>query len=110
MARSRGGFWRTALATAVCVQGVLGTDILQTTGFSTCGSQNADIEVKRVDIEYNNDNKTVTFNVLGTSNKEQKVTAILNVTAYGTQVYSNSFDPCDNSTFVEQLCPGEHLI
>ncbi len=35
------------------------------------------------------------------------MTATLNVTAYGTPIYSNSFDPCSAATFVKQLCPGE---
>ena len=50
--------------------------------------------------------QTVTFNVAGTSKEAMNVTAVLNVTAYGTSVYSNSFNPCDASTFVSQLCPG----
>jgi len=34
------------------------------------------------------------------------VTAQLNVTAYGTTVYHNEFNPCDADTFVAKLCPG----
>jgi hypothetical protein len=34
------------------------------------------------------------------------VTAQLNVTAYGTTVYHNEFNPCDANTFISQLCPG----
>jgi len=109
MVISRARIVEAALVAAACVRGVLGTDILQTTGFSSCNTA-ADIQVQKVDIEYNNDNKTVTFNVLGTSNKVQNVTAVLNVTAYGTNVYSNSFDPCASNTFVEQLCPGKRSL
>ncbi|KAJ9157338.1 Transient receptor potential domain containing protein [Pleurostoma richardsiae] len=86
------------------MRGALAADILKTTGFSNCGT-NANVTVQRVDITYNNDNKTVTFDVVGTSNKVQNVTAVLNVTAYGASVYSNTLDPCDASTFVQQLCP-----
>ncbi|KAG0651012.1 ion channel FLC3 [Hyphodiscus hymeniophilus] len=78
--------------------------ILKTSGFSTCLS-NANITVQNLDIEYNNDDKTVTFNVAGTSTSVQNVTAQLNVTAYGISVYQNSFNPCDSSTYVQQLCP-----
>ncbi|KAK3940071.1 hypothetical protein QBC46DRAFT_218757, partial [Diplogelasinospora grovesii] len=85
--------------------GALGADILQTTGFSNCNSANANVTVQRVDISYNADNKTVTFDVAGTSTAVQNVTAVLNVTAYGQQIYSNVFDPCSPGTFVEQLCP-----
>ncbi|KIN04193.1 hypothetical protein OIDMADRAFT_178248 [Oidiodendron maius Zn] len=84
--------------------GVLADQILKTSGFSTCLS-NSPITVQKVDIEYNNDNKTVSFNVAGTSTQTMNVTAQLNVTAYGTQVYHNEFNPCDESTFVAQLCP-----
>ncbi len=95
-----------ALAAVASIPGVGADSILQTSGFSNCGD-NADIRVQKVDIQYNNDNKTVTFDVAGSSNKVENVTATLNVTAYGNQVYTNSFDPCSPSTFVAQLCPGE---
>ncbi len=97
---------RAVLAGAVLVQGAWADDVLETTGFSTCNA-NADVKVQKVDIKYNNADKTVSFDVAGSSNKEQNVTATLNVTAYGTQIYSNSFDPCAASTFVKQLCPGK---
>jgi len=84
---------------------VVGTQILQTSGFSTC-LDNSNITVNSVDIQYNNDNKTVSFNVAGSSTVAMNVTAVLNVTAYGNPVYSNSFNPCDVATFVSQLCPG----
>ena len=83
----------------------LADQILKTSGFSTCLS-NASITVQRSDVEYNNDKKQVTFNVAGTSGKSMNVTAEIRVTAYGTEVYKNSFNPCDKDAFVEQLCPG----
>ncbi|KAK0731690.1 hypothetical protein B0H67DRAFT_640048 [Lasiosphaeris hirsuta] len=89
------------------VEGVIGTDILQTDGFSTCATNGtrAAVSVQRVKISYNNDNKTVSFDVAGTSTQVQNVTAMLNVTAYGQQIYSNTFDPCSPGTLVKQLCP-----
>lgn len=78
--------------------------ILKTSGFSDCGSDSS-VKVDKIDISYNNENKTVSFDVAGSSSKVQNVTAILNVTAYGNTVYSKSFNPCDKGTFVEQLCP-----
>ncbi|KAL2141030.1 hypothetical protein VTI28DRAFT_2920 [Corynascus sepedonium] len=98
------GFARAALTGALLASGVLGVDVLETVGFSSCNT-NASVSVQRVDIKYNNDNKTVSFDVAGSSNKVQNVTAVLNVTAYGQDIYSNSFDPCEKSTFVQQLCP-----
>jgi hypothetical protein len=81
------------------------TDILRTSGFSTC-LDNSDIQVQHVDVEYNRLDNIVTFDVAGTSSKSQEVTGVLTVTAYGNQVYSQAFDPCDNITKVQQLCPG----
>ena len=85
--------------------GGLADQILKTSGFSTC-LDNGTISVQRSDVEYNNDKKQVTFNVAGTSTKSMNVTADLRVTAYGTEVYKNSFNPCSPTTFVSQLCPG----
>jgi len=84
---------------------VLADQILKTSGFSTCLS-GSNITVQNLDIQYNNDDKTVTFNVAGTSDSVQNVTAQLNVTAYGISVYQNTFNPCESSTYVAQLCPG----
>ncbi|KAG9248844.1 hypothetical protein BJ878DRAFT_265538 [Calycina marina] len=80
------------------------SQILKTSGFSTCLT-GAAITVNNVDIEYNNDDETVTFDVGGTSTESINVTAVLNVTAYGISVYSNTFNPCDTITYVAQLCP-----
>lgn len=93
------------LAFGVLPASVVGTQILKTSGFGTC-LDNSNLTVDTVDIQYNNDNKTVSFNVAGSSTVAMNVTAVLNVTAYGNSVYSNSFNPCDVATFVSQLCPG----
>jgi hypothetical protein len=87
----------------------LADQILKTSGFSTCLS-GSNITVQNLDIQYNADTMQVTFNVAGTSEynpniyvslltaipgaTSQNVTAQLNVTAYGTSVYQNSFNPC----------------
>jgi hypothetical protein len=102
--RIRSRLLGAVLATAALARGVVSSQILQTSGFTDCASSNSTVSVQNVDIEYNNDNETVTFNVAGTSTKIQNVTAVLNVTAYGNQIYSNTFDPC--ATGVTQLCPG----
>ncbi|KAK3983923.1 putative flavin carrier protein precursor [Cladorrhinum sp. PSN332] len=91
-------------AAVVFANGVLGADVLQTVGFNNCNGT-ALVSVQKVNIKYNNGNKTVSFDVAGTSTQIQNVTAVLNVTAYGQNIYSNSFDPCNQATFVEQLCP-----
>ncbi|KAK4136401.1 TRP-domain-containing protein [Trichocladium antarcticum] len=93
-----------ALVGAVLAAGVLGVDVLETVGFSSCNA-NASVSVQRANIKYNSENKTVIFDVAGTSSMVQNVTALLNVTAYGQDIYSNAFDPCNPGTFVQQLCP-----
>ena len=85
--------------------GVLADDILETTAFNNCNST-APITVEEVNISYNNSNQSVTFDIAGTSSQVQNVTAVVDVTAYGQQIYSNTFDPCNEDTFMEQLCPG----
>ncbi|KAK1987900.1 hypothetical protein LZ30DRAFT_684236 [Colletotrichum cereale] len=92
-----------ALATALATE-TLADSILKTSSFTTCGNDTA-ITVQKVDIQYNNDDKTVTFDVAGTSARSQNVTAILDVSAYGNAIYSNTFNPCEAATYVEQLCP-----
>jgi hypothetical protein len=96
---------------AVLVTRVLSDDILVTSGFDNCNNNNnnSGITVDNVNIKYNNADKTVSFNVAGTSAKEQNVTAKLSVTAFGQNVYSNEFNPCAAGTFVKQLCPGTYF-
>ncbi|KAJ4375347.1 hypothetical protein N0V83_002433 [Neocucurbitaria cava] len=85
--------------------GVLAGDILKTNGYSSCLNGASEIKVNKLDIEFDRSTKKVTFDVSGTNEKEQKVMAILKVNAYGKEVYSNEFDPCADSTKVDQLCP-----
>lgn len=96
--------WSSLFASALLATSAMAADILTTSGFSDCGSD-ATIKVDKIDITYNNADKTVTFDVAGTSTKEQNVTAHLSVTAYGNQIYQRSFNPCDTATFIQQLCP-----
>lgn len=97
-------FWRNLLLVASLAHTAAAEDVLKTIGFRDCGN-NTDITVKKVDISFNADTKVVGFDVLGSSAKTQNVTAILKVTAYGSEIFSNTFSPCDSETFVEQLCP-----
>ncbi|KAF2402466.1 TRP-domain-containing protein [Trichodelitschia bisporula] len=84
--------------------GVLSGDVLETSGFSTCGGV-ADITVQRMNIQYNRNTNKIVFDVAGTSSRQQKVKASLTVTAYGKEVYSNHFDPCQEGAKIDQLCP-----
>ncbi|EME42121.1 hypothetical protein DOTSEDRAFT_73027 [Dothistroma septosporum NZE10] len=88
---------------------VLAGDILSTDGVSTCISD-PDISVKTLNVVYNRANRQVTFDVAGSSAESQKVLLNLVVTAYGQQIYTKEFNPCDNSTGIsesamEQMCP-----
>ncbi|KAJ6445961.1 phospholipid-translocating P-type ATPase, flippase [Purpureocillium lavendulum] len=106
MARSNSNWnlWKALVVAGTLASPALAGQILKTDGFSDCGSDST-IKVDKIDISYDNSNKTVIFDVAGSSTKEQNVTAVLNVTAYGNQVYTNSFNPCDAGTFIRQLCP-----
>ena len=87
---------------------VHGTDILKTSGFSTCAT-GSDMTVNNINVQFNRTDSTVIFDVSGSSARIQNVTASLTVTAYGKQVYQREFDPCDGATKVEQLCPGRQI-
>ncbi|PNY29137.1 Flavin carrier protein 2 [Tolypocladium capitatum] len=96
--------WRGVVLMGTLATGAWSAQVLKTDGFTDCGTD-ASVRVDHINISYNNDNKTVTFDVAGSSAREQNVSAVLNVTAYGNQVYSNSFNPCSQATFVQRLCP-----
>ncbi|KAK5115557.1 hypothetical protein LTR62_001216 [Meristemomyces frigidus] len=81
---------------------VLGGNILSTTGFTQC-MEGGSVQVQALDVSYDKASRALTFNVAGTSDKVQNVTAELVVTAYGKQVYDKTFNPCD--TGMPQMCP-----
>jgi hypothetical protein len=84
--------------------GVMGDQTLTTTGFTDCGSLPS-ITIQQLSIIYDNDAKTITFDIQGTSTGSQNVTASLDVTAYGVSAFTNTFNPCDPTTMVAELCP-----
>lgn len=84
---------------------VLCADILKTSGFTSC-LDSSDIRVTNLDVEYDRSKGSVKFEVAGTSAKVQNVTASLTVSAYGKEVYTKDFNPCDEDSRVSQLCPG----
>lgn len=103
--------WRTTVAlvaSSVLIPSVLATDILKTNGFTSCGNGTSTINIKNVDVEFDRSSNEVIFDVAGSSSEEQEVTAELVVTAYGIQVFSQDFDPCDEGTKVDQLCPRRY--
>ena len=82
----------------------LAANTLSSSGLTNC-EPDADIKVNKANIQFDRDSGYIDFDVSGTSKKPQNVTASLVVTAYGSQVYSNSFDPCDPAKKIEKLCP-----
>lgn len=100
--------WRRSdlvlLACTALLPSVYGDSILRTNGFSDCGGDGS-INVEKVDISFNKGSSKIDFDLQGTSEREQEVTATLVVEAYGIQVFEQEFDPCDDATKVEQLCP-----
>lgn len=103
--------WKTiwALLGLGLVPQALASDTLSTKGFNMCLT-NSDIKVTNLDVSYTRSTKEVVFNVAGTNSKEQNVTATFTVTAYGNQLYTESFDPCDSKVHVAKLCPGKKLV
>lgn len=79
-------------------------DILSTNGFSLC-STSPSIEVNKLDATYDRSTRQITFDVAGSSTQSQNVTLDLTVTAYGKEVYTKDFDPCDLN--MDEMCPGK---
>ncbi|KAL1893626.1 hypothetical protein Cpir12675_004057 [Ceratocystis pirilliformis] len=94
-----------AATAAVFLPTVYAISELHTVGFSTCSASDAPITVNNVDISFDKDQEILVYSVSATSTKQQNVTAKLLVTVYGRDVYSESFNPCEEGSYVEQLCP-----
>ncbi|KAF2088639.1 TRP-domain-containing protein [Saccharata proteae CBS 121410] len=92
------------LLAAALPAAVYAGDVLKTDGFTTC-MDNATIQITKMDVTYDRTTNVVVFDIAGSSTKEQKVMASLEVTAYGRSVYSKTFNPCDSANYVEKLCP-----
>ncbi|KAH7369033.1 hypothetical protein B0T11DRAFT_69729 [Plectosphaerella cucumerina] len=95
---------RLLVLAATLLNGAMAADVLSTVGLTNCGAD-SDITVHRADISYDHSSRNVTFDLSGTSKRVQNVTAELKVTAYGQEIFSDSFNPCSAGTFVAQLCP-----
>lgn len=92
------------LALSALPASVLAADVLSTDGYSLCSTSDS-VSVQALDVSYDKNTREITFDVAGTSTKEQKVLLNLVVTAYGRQVYEKDWDPCGSEQHVEQLCP-----
>lgn len=83
---------------------VSANDILKTAGFTKCQDDSA-IDVQRLNISLDRESNRIAFDVAGRSSRSQKIMASLAITAYGKNVFSKEFNPCDEATKVEPLCP-----
>jgi hypothetical protein len=102
--------WGTSavtFASLALLPSVLGADVLKTDGFTNCANGTGTIKVNNVDISFDRSTNTVNFDVSGESTVEQEVIAELIVSAYGVEVYRDTFDPCSEDTKIDELCPGE---
>lgn len=84
--------------------GVFGADVLSTSSFSTC-LEDSEIKVDALDVSYDKNSRKLKFNVAGESKTAQNVTASLVVTAYGREILTKEFSPCDEGMM--EMCPGE---
>lgn len=98
---------RAWAAAALFCTGVWAEDVLSTNGFTTC-LDNSEIQVDKLNVQYNKNTRKLTFDVAGESKSAQNVTANLVVTAYGKEVYSREFSPCDEG--MDEMCPGMYSI
>lgn len=96
--------WGLALFACLPVT-TIAADILSSSGFTNC-QLNASVKVNNAEVKFDRASGVVTFDLSGTSTKQQNVNATLVVTAYGKQVFEKAFDPCSAATKVSQLCPG----
>lgn len=83
--------------------GVLGGNILSTDGFSTCVNDPT-VEVQKLNVTYNKNTRQLVFDVAGASKEAQNVTATMVVSAYGKQIYTKQFSPCDYN--MQEMCPS----
>ncbi|KAL9030642.1 MAG: hypothetical protein Q9196_001252 [Gyalolechia fulgens] len=104
LSQSGFGTLNQLLALGILPAGILCADILRTSGFTNC-LDDSTIRVDNLNIEYDRSTGRVVFDVAGTSAKVQNVTASLTVSAYGKKVYTKDFNPCDEGSKVDQLCP-----
>lgn len=98
--------YTTLFLVSLLPAGALAGDILSTDGFSLCSTSDS-IQVDKLEATYDRSTRTITFDVAGSSTVSQNVTLDLTVTAYGKEVYTKDFDPCDLD--MDQMCPGKYV-
>ncbi|KAF2151417.1 TRP-domain-containing protein [Myriangium duriaei CBS 260.36] len=76
--------------------------ILQTSSLATC-QDNSKLTATLFDVVYTANNRTLNFDIIGTSTVTGNVTIDLRVNAYGLQAYKNIINPCTSN--LQGMCP-----
>ncbi|KAK9474076.1 uncharacterized protein V1510DRAFT_374352 [Dipodascopsis tothii] len=89
-------------AVALMAGAAAASNVISTGTYYSCSDSDY-LDVSEFYLSYDKTSQNVTFNIAGTTTESLNVTATLEVTAYGKQVFSYSFDPCDYG--ISELCP-----
>lgn len=65
------------------------------------------MKVTNLDVTYDKTTRKLLFDVAGESDVEQKVRGKLIVSAYGQEIYTKTFNPCDSTNPMPGMCPGK---
>lgn len=81
------------------------TRTISASSFSTCGVSGSQISVSKFSFNFSLEEKSLAFQLEGTSSARAQVLALINITAYEIQAYSKTYDPCDPNYNITSLCP-----
>lgn len=90
----------TSLCSVIAITGVISSS-----SFSLCPQSKNSLHISRFGFSFSKFDKSITFDVAGQSFSTASVMAQINVTAYGIDAYSKTFDPCLPQYNISQLCP-----
>lgn len=66
---------------------------------------NPTVKVTNLNVQYDKNTRKLVFDVAGVSTEVQKVQANMIVSAYGKQIYTKTFNPCE--TGMKEMCPSK---
>ena len=96
---------KSGLAALALLSSSFASDILFTSGFSSCLNDETVI-VNNLNLQLDRSTDRLTYNVSGRGLKQLNVTTSFVMVAYGTLALNDSLDPCATDTKIDQLCPG----
>ena len=78
---------------------------LKSTSLNQCdGSTSSDFTATLFNVEFNADNRTLSYNINAISSITSKVIAEADILAYGLVIFNKTIDPCDDEGF-SAMCP-----